>query len=177
MKLIAMLGSSRKDSVTEKLAEKVMEGVKDAGGEVVVYHVNDRNIKGCRGCGACRKKGTDCVLNDDMKEYFEELRSADALLVSSPNYFSQVTGPMITFMNRHYCLSNPDHTSRLEPGKKLVGVFAQGAPEGMAKYEEHYDWYLSVFARHMELAGKLVAGGNSDLEALMKEAYETGKNL
>lgn len=180
MKLVAVLGSSRPDSVSDKLAEQVMEGARSKGYETKVYHVNDMNLKGCRGCRMCRSREIDCIINDDMKKYFEDLRECEVLLVASPNYFSQVTGPMITFMNRHYCMSRSDSTSRLPAGKKLVGVFSQGAPEAFPRYETVYDWYLSLFERHMSLAGKIVAGGDTDLSddgEKMKEAYALGASL
>lgn len=180
MKLIAVLGSNRPHSVSTQLAERVMEGAKDAGCEVIVYNINELNVKGCEGCGVCRKKGVDCIVKDDLQDYFKELHTCDALLVTSPNYCSQVTGPMITFMNRHYCLSNADRTSRLASGKKLIGIFAQGAPEEMDRYQQNYDWYLRNFQRHMELIGKIVVGGNSDLSAdgkIMTEAYELGRSI
>ncbi|MGN0294469.1 MAG: flavodoxin family protein [Lachnospiraceae bacterium] len=180
MKLVAVLGSSRPNAVSTKIAERVMKGAEDAGCEVVVFHANDMNMKGCRGCDSCRRNGTDCVIQDDMQAYFSQLHTCDALLLTAPNYCSQVAGPMITFMNRHYCMSKPDHTSRLEPGKKLIGIFAQGAPEGIERYEAVYDWYLSIFERHMEPAGKIVAGGNSDLSEngrIMTEAYELGRRI
>lgn len=180
MKLVAVLGSNRPHSVSTQIAERVMDGAKDAGCEVVIYNANEMDLRGCKGCGVCRRKGTDCVIQDDMINYFKDLHSCDALLVTSPNYCCQVTGPMITFMNRHYCMSKPDRTSRLEPGKKLVGIFAQGAPEEMKKYDENYDWYLSIFQRHMDLIGKIVAGGNSDLTKdgkIMTEAYKLGLSM
>ncbi|MDD7389063.1 MAG: flavodoxin family protein [Lachnospiraceae bacterium] len=180
MKLVAVLGSSRPDAVSTKIAECVMKSAEEAGCEVVVFHANDMNMKGCRGCNACRKNGTDCVMKDDMQQYFRELHTCDALLLTAPNYCSQVAGPMITFMNRHYCMSKPDHTSRLEPGKKLIGIFSQGAPEGIDRYEANYDWYLSIFERHMELTGKIVAGGNSDLSengSIMTKARQLGRRI
>ena len=180
MKLIAVLGSARQDSVSGKVAQRIIDGASEQGVETVIYHVNDMELKGCRGCGACRKNGTDCVIQDDMQQYYKDLHTCDVLLVASPNYYSQITGPMITFLNRHYCMSGADSQSRLEPGKKVIGVFSQGAPEEMKRYDSAYDWYLSCFQRHMELAGKIVAGGNSDLSEggkIMTEAYELGKSL
>lgn len=180
-KLVAAIGSSRVGSVSEKVAEKVMEGAKQAGYEVVVYKIEDLNIKGCQGCGACRKNGTDCVIQDDMQAYYKDLHSCDALLVTAPNYYSQVAGHMITFMNRHYCMTNADRSSRLKPGIQLLSVFAQGAPEGYEKYKENYQWYVNTFlTKGMGDKGQLVVGGDSDLSEsgeIMTKAFEMGKQL
>lgn len=181
MKITVVLGSDRENSVSSKLADKLIEGAKKNGNEVVVYNVNQMNLKGCRGCGACRKMNSDCVIDDDMKKYFKDLRESGALVVTSPNFYSQVCGQMITFMNRHYCLMDAQRNVRIPKGIKLVGIFAQGAPENYPKYVPHYEWYLNTFTgKDMELVDKIIAGGDSDLSEngeLMTKAYNTGLNL
>ncbi|MGN1480892.1 flavodoxin family protein [Porcipelethomonas sp.] len=177
-KLVAVLGSTRSGSVSEAAAEQFIKGAEDAGYEAVIFKVNEMNIKGCMGCGSCRKNGTDCIIQDDMQKYYKELHECSALLVTSPNYYANIAGPMITFMNRHYCMNNPDKTSRLQPGIKLAGIFAQGAPENYPDYPEKYDWYLSTFTgKGMELVGKQIIGGDSSREDAMKKAYEMGRSL
>lgn len=181
MKITTVLGSPREESVSTRIAMKVLEGAREAGHEVKIFHVNEMELMGCQGCGCCRKYDRDCVIEDDMEEYFKELRKSGALVITSPNYYSQIAGPMITFMNRHYCLSDKDRKSRLQPGIKLIGIFAQGAPENYEKYLENYDWYLGTFlTKDMELAGRIIAGGDSDVSdegEIMKKAYELGKTL
>ena len=181
MKLVAGLGSTRKDSVSRKIAEEVMRGVESKGGKTVVFAEDKMSVKGCTGCGACKRQNSDCVIDDDMQAYYQELHDCDALLVAAPNYYSQVAGHMITFMNRHFCLMTAQKVSRLEPGIKLVGVFAQGAPVGVEQYMRNYDWYLNTFTYYgMEVAGSLVAGGNSDLGPtgeIMTKAFALGQSL
>lgn len=180
MKLAVVLGSSRKGSLSERAAKYFIEGAKEAGyDDVTIFRVNEMELKGCMGCGSCRKNDTDCVVADDFTEkYLPELKSCDALLLTAPNYYSQVAGPMITFMNRHYCLTRADKTQRLPSGIKVAGIFAQGAPEDYPKYEPMYEWYMSTFTgKGMELSGYMIIGGDSDVSAKLDEAYELGKAL
>ena len=181
MKITAVLGSARENSVSTRIAKKALQGAREAGHEVRLYHIQDMEVMGCQGCGCCRKHNTDCVIEDDMESYFQDLRESGALIVTSPNYYSQIAGPMITFMNRHYCLSDKERKSRLQPGVKLIGIFAQGAPENYEKYQANYDWYLNTFlSKDMELAGKIIAGGDSDLSEdgeIMKRAWQIGNSL
>lgn len=181
MKLISVLGSSRENSVSKKVANKVIEGAKAKGYEVVIYNENDMNVKGCTGCGCCRKNGTDCVIQDDMQKYYKDLHTCDALLITAPNYYSQVAGNMITFMNRHYCMNNADKTSRLKKGIKLIGIFAQGAPTDYPKYIPNYDWYLDTFtSKGMDLVCNMIIGGDMDTSPnsnIMKQAFEVGSTL
>ena len=178
MKISMVLGSPREDSISTKLAMRFADGAEEAGHEIRIYNVNDMDIMGCQACGCCRKHDVDCVVEDDMEEYFTDLRQSGALVITSPNYYSHVTGPMITFMNRHYCLMDKEKKPRLEETRKLFAFFAQGAPEGYEKYIPNYEWYIGTFtSKNMELVRQIIAGGDSDTEALYEEAYEAGKAL
>lgn len=72
-KLVVVLGSARRDSVSEKAAMEFIKGAEEAGYKSVIFRANDMNIKGCTGCGSCRRNGTDCVIQDDMQKYYGEL--------------------------------------------------------------------------------------------------------
>lgn len=179
MKVIAVLGSPRKNSNSTALANRIIDGAKEAGHEVVIYNINDMNIRGCQACRTCKDNGIDCILDDDLRPYWKDLHECGALILAAPNYCSQVCGPMITYMNRHYCIMGNNGTT-LEPGKiKLIGVFAQGAPT--SNDNKNYDWYLGDFlAREMVLTEKFVIGRDSDMSEngeLMSKAYKLGKSL
>lgn len=178
MKITMVLGSPRQDGVSTRLAMRFADGAREAGHEIEIYNINEMDIMGCQACMCCRKYDTDCVVEDDLSEYFEDLRESGALVITAPNYYSHVAGPMITFMNRHYCLMDKDKKPRLADTKKLFAFFAQGAPEGFERYMPNYEWYVSTFtSKNMELAKQIIAGGNSDVESMLEEAYEAGKAL
>lgn len=181
-KMIAALGSTRQDSSSAKVAGEVIRAAREQGYEISYYYPGIMDIKGCLGCGACKREAMDCMIGDDMRAYLQELHTCDALLVAVPNYYGQPAGHMITFLNRHFCLTGPDRRSRLQrnegcsmtegrppaeaqPGEiKLVGVFAQGAPAETGIYRKSYEWYLEVFRElGMTEAGTIVVGRSSDL--------------
>ena len=180
MKVVAIYGSPHEDGPSSVLTREVVRGAKDAGHEVVEYFINKMNLQGCQACGTCKKDKVDCILQDDLQPYWKELHECGALIVSAPNYCSQVCGPMITYMNRHYCLITADGV-RVHPGIKLIGVFSQGAGERYDAAEAAYDWFLGDFQnRDMVLHAKIVHTGNMTLESgagTMKQAYEAGKSL
>ena len=59
--LLAVLGSTRPGSTSHQVANQVIAGAKSAGYQVVEYHINELDFKGCLGCGACRKMDRDCI--------------------------------------------------------------------------------------------------------------------
>lgn len=182
-KVVAVIGSPRNDGMSTRVVEKIIEGAKEAKHEVVVYRINDMNVRGCQNCRYCKENSVDCILNDDLKPYWKDLHECDALIVSACNYASHVCGPMITYMDRHYCILDKNFETRLEPGKiKLVGVFAQGGPVESGSFaDRNYDWFLGDFqARKMVLTEKIVVGRGSDLSPggeVMTRAFEVGKSL
>lgn len=180
MKIIAVYGSMRADSHSSIIMDAVVKGAAKAGHEVIPYHISSMNLKGCMGCGQCQKNKCDCVILDDLADYWKNLHDCDALILSAPNYMGQIAGQMISFMNRHYCMGN-QHSRRLEKEIKLVGIFSQGAPATTGIYDSVYEWYLKVFQGiGMNLVKKIVVGGGSDFSEnseLLQEAYQTGNEL
>jgi multimeric flavodoxin WrbA len=180
MKIVAVLGSPHEDGFSSTLAREVLRGAADIGHQVVLYEINKMNVRGCQGCRCCKENNTDCIVEDDLRSYWKDLHACGALLVSSPVYASQVCGPMITFMNRHYCLLDSDWNVRIHPGIKLIGVFSQGNGDVDA-YKAQLKWYLGDFQnRAMVLVDMLIHAGNHPLTPesdLMRRAYQTGYHL
>jgi multimeric flavodoxin WrbA len=180
MKVVAVLGSPHESGFSSTLAREVLRGAADSGNEVVVYEINKMRLMGCQGCRTCKDENVDCVLEDDLKPYWKDLHESGVLLVSGPNYASQVCGPMITYMNRGYCLLDANWKVRVHPGIKLVGVFSQGNSNPEA-YRTQYGWYLADFQnRDMVLVDTLIHAGSEPLTPdceLMQHAYAVGRNL
>lgn len=180
MKVVAVMGSPRRDGRSNTLIREFLRGAEDAGHETVVYNVNEMNIRGCQSCYTCKNSNCDCILQDDLKDYWKTLHEADVLIVGAPNYAGSVCGQMITYMNRHYCLLDKDWNVRIHPGIKLFGVFSQARPEA-DQYTDVYKWFLADFEnRKMLLKDMLVSTGKGELEPdgeLMKRAYDDGRNI
>ncbi|HEX3012645.1 MAG TPA: NAD(P)H-dependent oxidoreductase, partial [Methanobacterium sp.] len=85
----------------------------------------------------CRKCLTDaekCIINDDLQEVLEAVRESDVLVLASGVYYGELTSQAKGFIDRTYSFNVPDfitnpNSSRLEPGKCLVMVLAQGHPD------------------------------------------------
>jgi multimeric flavodoxin WrbA len=180
MKVVAVLGSPHESGASATVARRVLDGARAAGHEVVEYEINKLNVRGCQACGTCKRDLVDCIQEDDLQPYWNELHACGALLVAAPVYAGTINGPMISYMNRHYCLIGGDRKVRVHPGIKLVGVFSQGNPD-LARFDAAYDWYLHDFQnRDMVLVGKLVHSPRmpqEQIDALMERAYQVGLTL
>lgn len=177
MLVLAVKGSPRVDGKTNKFIDTFLKGVAEAGHDVKIYNVGIMALKGCQSCYACKEQITDCVIDDELKNYFADLHNADALIIGAPNYASGVCGQMVSFMNRHYCLIDKEHKPHIKPGIKVVGVFAQGQQD-KEKYIDNYRWFMSDFERrNMELIDIVVATSATEDEELFAKANEIAKSL
>jgi multimeric flavodoxin WrbA len=129
MKVIAFLGSPRKEGNMELLLKEAIRGIEDSGFNVQVFDLNSMNIQPCQDCGGCDETG-ECIIHDDMDEIYEAIRTADRIILASPIFFfalSAQTKIMIdrsqSFWCEKYLLKKPIPAGRF--GRKglllLVG--------------------------------------------------------
>ena len=143
MKVMAFVGSPRKQGNTDILIDKVIEGVKSkSDAEVEKIYLYEANIKYCNGCGSHTVLGgsKDCPLGDDMQGILERMVQADGFIFGSPNHGRTITAGMTNFLSRMMPLLKMDVTrdasgtiidAQSKPlirGKKAVMVVSQGDP-------------------------------------------------
>ncbi|MBN2014365.1 MAG: flavodoxin family protein [Candidatus Altiarchaeota archaeon] len=100
MKVLGISGSPRKDGNTALLVKKAIEFCEREGVSVSFISLSEKRIEHCRGCRACIKPPYKCAQEDDVSEILEEMKSADAILVGSPTYFSSVSGKLKSLFDR-----------------------------------------------------------------------------
>ena len=100
MKNILILSASpRKNGNSDILCQQFMKGAEDAGNQVELISLYDKNIGFCRACYACFKTGK-CVLKDDMAEILDKIQAADVLVVATPTYFLTMNGKLKNTIDR-----------------------------------------------------------------------------
>lgn len=66
-KVVIISTSLRANSNSAALADNFFRGAKDAGNDVTLISLQDKQIAFCRGCLACQKTGS-CVIRDDAAD-------------------------------------------------------------------------------------------------------------
>jgi len=69
-RILAVVGSPRKNGNTHILVSKIAEGAVSAGAAVDELLLGELSIGECDGCHACWK-GRQCSKNDDMRQIYE----------------------------------------------------------------------------------------------------------
>lgn len=133
MKILMLQGGARKNGNTAYVLNLVAEELKKRGHEVSTIYLHGKNLNGCMGCGACKKKPDEigCVQTDDVNPVLEEMLVSDAIVFSSPLYFWGVNAQLKAVIDRMFSLYSgmrtPEHKSLLS-GKKQALIMTGGGP-------------------------------------------------
>ncbi|HEY3276786.1 MAG TPA: flavodoxin family protein [Syntrophorhabdaceae bacterium] len=102
MKAVAINGSPRKGGNTEVLLRKVLKPLTEAGWETEFVQLGGKKIRGCTACYRCftTKDGRCSVDNDVFNECFEKIRGAQAVILGTPTYFTDVSAEMKGLLDR-----------------------------------------------------------------------------
>src|SRR5512136_1608172 len=102
MKAVAINGSPRKGGNTEILLKKVLAPLAAAGWETELIQLGGAPIRGCRACYHCfDAKDSQCGQKDDaFNPCFEKMIAADAIILGSPTYFTDVSSEMKALLDR-----------------------------------------------------------------------------
>jgi len=102
MRALAINGSPRKGGNTELLLKAVLAPLDEAGWETELVRVGGKPVRGCIACGKCfENQDNRCSVNTDMfNEVMDKMVAADALILGSPTYFTDVTAELKAVLDR-----------------------------------------------------------------------------
>ncbi|MCI1581680.1 flavodoxin family protein [Clostridium beijerinckii] len=185
MKVIAFVGSARKNGNTSKIVDAICSGIKKNGHEVETYNLSELDNKGCRACGLCQANKVEyCSINDKMTELLPKIADADCIIVGTPVYMVHVSGYTKNFLDRLFTFFvESNHTTRLLPGKKYITVTCSGAPaEAFKNVTEYLNQIFGGYSQ-MVNAGNIIAGNlhsKDDIlsqQEMLNQAEEIGRKL
>ena len=102
MKAVAINGSPRKEGNTEILLRKVLDRLSGSGWETEFVQLGGKKIKGCTACYQCfAVKDSRCAMKTDFfNECMEKILAADAIILGTPTYFTDVSAEMKALLDR-----------------------------------------------------------------------------
>jgi multimeric flavodoxin WrbA len=81
-KILAVIGSPRKNGNTHILVSKIADGAKAAGAEVEQLFLGDMTLRECDGCHLCWQ-GEKCSKKDDMTAAYPKITASDVIIFGS----------------------------------------------------------------------------------------------
>jgi multimeric flavodoxin WrbA len=104
MRIFAINSSPRSggQSKTELMLNHLVKGMQEAGADVDIVNLREKNIKNCIGCFTCwTKTPGKCLHKDDMtKELFPKWLESDMVVYATPLYYHFINSTMSTFLER-----------------------------------------------------------------------------
>ncbi len=93
MRALLFNGSPREKGNTAAMLTRISDVFYESNAHVDYIQLGGQSIHGCTACMECRQnKDERCVLEDDgVNEYIQLMKKADAIVIGSPVYFSQIT--------------------------------------------------------------------------------------
>jgi len=180
-KILAVVGSPRKNGNTHILVRKIAEGAKAKGAAVEEVFLGELSIKECDGCHRCWKTES-CTKKDDMCGIYPKIAESDAIIFGTPVYWYGPTGLMKLFIDRFAYFNSSANRNKIKGKSAVIAVpFEEENPEAAHLVVELFQKSFEYL--EMKLVGKIIAPGVSEKGDILQkpeflaEAYELGQAL
>jgi len=102
MKAVAINGSPRQGGNTENLLKQVLAPLVAAGWDTEFVQLGGKIIRGCQACHHCfDTQNSRCGQKDEFFDHcLEKMIAADAIILGTPTYFSDVSAEMKALLDR-----------------------------------------------------------------------------
>jgi NAD(P)H-dependent FMN reductase len=129
MTILILNCSPRREGVTTTILRAIADSI--ASTQVKWVNVNDLAIRPCTGCLECRPDKKCTLPYDDAHRVGELIEKSDLLIVGTPTYWGNITGPLKLLFDRNVSTFQYVGTGLPKPrqkGKKAILVTASSAP-------------------------------------------------
>jgi multimeric flavodoxin WrbA len=185
--IVCIMGSPRADGNSSVLANSFCSAAEKSGAIIKKYQLSELNYQGCKNLFACKTVSDRCGQTDDLTEVLEAIRESDIVLLSSPIYFTDVTGQLKMCLDRWFSFFVPDYAtsnekSRLKSGKVMVLIQTQGEGEDrytdiLDKYNHSFQWLGFSEAHFIQACGIREVGDINNHPEIIRQASELGRKL
>lgn len=118
--IVILIGSPRPKGSSAALARAFAEGARSAGHNVTEFFLGGMEIHGCKACrGGRSDRDFPCVQHDGMDEIYPAVRGCDVLVLASPLYYWNLSGPLMTAINRLFALEEGGENLLPRPRPRL----------------------------------------------------------
>ena len=172
MKIIAVNAGPRIGWNTDTLINEAIKGAESVGASVEKFDLfRLERYTGCISCFGCKKdkfKG-QCICRDGLKPVLDAIRSADGLIIGSPNYLSELTASFralyerLIFQNLTYNKDNPCCNEHPIP---VLLIMTSNAPD--TYFTDMMENYRQTFCRFVGPTEVFISGDTLQLKDYTK---------
>ncbi len=172
-------GSPRRNGDTEQLIAALTEQLHDCNIQMVDCFRD--KISPCVDCRHCWEK-PECIIKDTMQPVYEQIQTADWIILASPVHYDEVSGALLQVMSRLQVFwmakQHRGENLFLPKERKGAALLAAGGPgkaspaHAMMKRLLHCMMATDEVVIHCKNTDKLPVGENADILAQIKELAE-----
>lgn len=189
-KILIVQGGGRPNGNTEQLVRSFSAGATEKGHLVETISLLKTRVSGCTGCNACRY-GKACVQKDGFQQIIPKIKAADLIVFASPLYFWTISSRLKAFVERFYCIAEPDNAPPLGRYEKYpvkdCAMLLTAADDFFWTFQQAESYYRLVIINYIGFrdVGVLFAGGGGDTNGRpqiektghLQRAYNFGKSI
>jgi len=109
--VLAINGSPREKGNTAAMLTTVLDVLGEGGAATELYQAGGRSVYGCRACMKCGENPGHCDIGDWVNEVYTKMKAADAIIIGSPTYYSDLTPETKAVIDRCGYVSRLDNFS------------------------------------------------------------------
>lgn len=173
MQVLLINGSPHEHGCTFTALSEVAKVLEEQGIDTKIVSIGKAAIRGCIGCGGCRKAGK-CVFDEDIvNQIAAEAKVSDGFAFGSPVYYASANGSLFSLLDRLF-FSQSD-ALRHKPAAAVVSARRGGTTTALHDIENYitYNQMPLVSSTYWNM----VHGSNAEQVALDEEGLQTMRNL
>lgn len=138
MKVLLINGSPKEKGCTYTALHEIAKELEKENIETEIFHIGNKPIRGCIGCGTCSKTQSGrCVFNDDTVNIaLEKVEKSDGFIVGSPVHYAAASGAITSFLDRAFYSGKKFF--EYKPGAAIVSCRRAGSTAALEQLNKYF---------------------------------------
>lgn len=137
MKVLIFNGSAHMHGCTARALDEVEKTLHENGIETERIEIGVPAIRGCIGCGTCRKNNR-CVFDDIVNETAPKMAEADGIVVGTPVYYAHANGQVLAFLDRLFYSTATAFDATMKVGAAVISSRRAGSTCALDEINKYF---------------------------------------
>jgi len=135
-KVLLINGSPNAEGCVFTALTEVAGELNKCGVETSIFHIGNKPVYGCMGCGHCWKSGV-CIFGKDVcNEMAALMKKADGIIVGSPVYYAGPNGALCALLDRAFYSASADFAYK--PAAAVLSCRRGGASAAFDRLNKYF---------------------------------------